>query len=1002
MIFGKRSDLELKYARAKAKVTEFRVDPRAVPQFKLNSDELHYTSVLTLSTYVNAKILGHNSACYLRDLQKVASFYDSASNDMRYVDYSDGYWLLAMATYFLLGNYGSAKVCAEKVQDPGFYGSRARTLHSLILFLLAPLRPRPSNLTAFVGFVEGRDVNVNEVIREASFLRSQANPEDAFFGDILYVSILDAIAYSARTLLPDYSNLSLDKWGQFLTKQSAPKLLWQAQRQIGSAGVFAGNNAFIQLPTGSGKTKSVELLLRSRMLSNHCRLAVVVAPYRALCSEITRSLATALRDVARVNLASEVMEIDSWLEESAAGCRVVIATPEKLGFIIHHDSSLLKDSDLFVFDEAHLLDSESRGPGYELLLTEIFAMNPEAQKVMISAVVSNADEIARWAFGDSGRIAKGGAIQVTEKSIGLIQNKGSRVSYATRGDIANEEFFVPIDVKPQELQLRGRERNPRFFPDFSGNQARDLAIYYANRLLPNGACAIYVPRKASIPPILNRLKELAQRGADLSNLRSSILGDEKRKLFKLISMHYGKSNIISPCIDVGVLPHYGALQGSIGQAVEYEVEHGHAKCIICTSTLSEGVNLPIKYLIVTGARRGYETPRTRDFLNLIGRAARSGKFSEGSVLIVDDTSRSRKRMMYSSLMDGEKTERCESAIINLLSDVLTWNGGAVAIPGSTIIDYILENLADPQLEHKLTGVFLDLLKCDESRARILASRRIRPLEAIESYLSGVMAANLGDADVAGLCASTYAYATADDEMRERLAKLFKAIYKSLNFACKERAALYHMMQVGSRNALSIIEWIESHEGRRFIESGCSEVELAVHQFRLSNSSIADMLDDRQLSTIIRLWTDGADLARITECVNKRFCVHPALQVGKIEKIVSSEISFNFSHFVSCILDAVKHCDTMSSTTNIDNLSAFQRKVRYGVSTLSEAVICEEVIDDRMIARELIAILGVSNQVDGDRTFLKLKALTKKGEVERFANSLPAYCSKRINDWIGSK
>lgn len=101
MIFGKRSDRELKYAKAKAKATEFFVDPSSVPHFKLNSDELHYTSILTLSTYVNSRLSGDDGAEYMTDLQKVGSFYDSASNDERYREYSDGYWTLAMATYFL-------------------------------------------------------------------------------------------------------------------------------------------------------------------------------------------------------------------------------------------------------------------------------------------------------------------------------------------------------------------------------------------------------------------------------------------------------------------------------------------------------------------------------------------------------------------------------------------------------------------------------------------------------------------------------------------------------------------------------------------------------------------------------------------------------------------------------------------------------------------------------------------------------------------------------------
>ena len=53
MIYGERSDRELKYAKAQAKATEFFVDASAIPDFGMNSDELHYSSILTLSLYVD-------------------------------------------------------------------------------------------------------------------------------------------------------------------------------------------------------------------------------------------------------------------------------------------------------------------------------------------------------------------------------------------------------------------------------------------------------------------------------------------------------------------------------------------------------------------------------------------------------------------------------------------------------------------------------------------------------------------------------------------------------------------------------------------------------------------------------------------------------------------------------------------------------------------------------------------------------------------------------------
>ena len=59
--------------------------------------------------------------------------------------------------------------------------------------------------------------------------------------------------------------------------------------------------------------------------------------------------------------------------------------------------------------------------------------------------------------------------------------------------------------------------------------------------------------------------------------------------------------------------------------------------VVCTSTLAQGVNLPIRYLIVTGVNQGKNRILVRDFHNLIGRAGRAGMYTEGSVIFADNS-----------------------------------------------------------------------------------------------------------------------------------------------------------------------------------------------------------------------------------------------------------------------------------------------------------------------------------------------------------------------------
>jgi hypothetical protein len=997
LIFGGRSDQELKYAKAKAKAAEFRVDDNALTSFPLDSDELHYTSVYAISSYTNARIAGASAAEYQSDLRKVASFYDAASNDKGYAPYSDGYWLLAMAAYFLVGNFGSAKVAASHVKTPGFYGEYGEILHSLISFLLIPDSDEPKRLIALRRFLRGEDVSENEVYEEASAYLHYDNPEDAFFGKVLFVAIGDAIASSSRKLLPSFTGVQLDKWRSYLAEDSSSKLLWQAQRRIGEAGVLSGTNAFIQLPTGTGKTKSIEILLRARILSGSCRMAVIVAPLRALCAEIANELGYSLKGVAVVQLASDVLEIDPWLSSRSGEPNIMVFTPEKLGYVLHHEPQLIDDADLFVFDEAHLLDDESRGPNYELLLTEIFQKKPDAQRVMISAVVSNPQDISHWAFGDNGKIVSDRSIQVTEKAVGYFSRKGRLVNYVDPLNVSKRDYFLKLDIAPTPLAMRSGERRERVFPDLKGKanakMRRDLAIYYANRLLPNGACAIYVPKKASISPLFDRIDDIVARGGSLANLQSSADPREIGAISKLIEKHYGINNSLSAGVLSGILPHYGDLQGAIRQSVEYAVEHGLANCIACTSTLAEGVNLPIKYLLVTDVMKSANEPKTRDFQNLAGRTARSGKFSEGSVLVIDDILEKAKVRRYSRLFDPSIIEECKSSIGNLLADAKCEQAGRVrTIPGNQIASVILEHLDDSDLEQKLAVALKNSLGCNDYQARELSASRVKPLEAIESYLSSIIDAGGTEQDVMETATSTFAYSSADDAVQEQLLKLFQAIYEHLSSEPKPSLSICSKTRVGLRKTDSLLSWTSTQSAKEFFASGCVQLNIIVNEFLSLRPDLSDRYQAPEFTKAVEMWIEGYNLLSIQEELKVNFASCSKLSITKTERLASNYISYSFGHFISCLIDVVSS-EESDFIGNVDQLQTLQRKVKYGVPNVGCSVICEKVLDDRIVAFDVVTILDCGTAESLEE--VKLEAQAHREALLQYANGLPSFCAKRL-------
>lgn len=86
------------------------------------------------------------------------------------------------------------------------------------------------------------------------------------------------------------------------------------------------------------------------------------------------------------------------------------------------------------------------------------------------------------------------------------------------------------------------------------------------------------------------------------------------------------------------------------------MQHGLCKFVICTSTLAQGVNLPIRYLIITSLYQGAEKIKVRDFHNLIGRVGRSGMHTEGSIIFADPAIYDRGRRVKKKIGVGERLE----------------------------------------------------------------------------------------------------------------------------------------------------------------------------------------------------------------------------------------------------------------------------------------------------------------------------------------------------------
>ena len=135
--------------------------------------------------------------------------------------------------------------------------------------------------------------------------------------------------------------------------------------------------------------------------------------------------------------------------------------------------------------------------------------------------------------------------------------------------------------------------------------------------------------------VINRIIELRDRGHDLAEIKGNSDGEEMNRLAQLMSDYYGEQHPYTIACYLGVVPHYSNLPNGLRLAVEHACRNKALRLIVCTSTLAQGVNIPIKYLFMTSFMVARNSMQIRSFQNLMGRTARSGMYTEGSVIVTD-------------------------------------------------------------------------------------------------------------------------------------------------------------------------------------------------------------------------------------------------------------------------------------------------------------------------------------------------------------------------------
>jgi superfamily II RNA helicase len=398
----------------------------------------------------------------------------------------------------------------------------------------------------------------------------------------------------------------------------------------------AGHSVLVSAPTGSGKTLVAAYAVHRALAAGG--KAFYTTPLKALSNQKYGELVEAH---GRDNVG--LLTGDTAVKPEAP---VVVMTTEVLRNMLLAGSDLLRHLHSVILDEVHFIQDPYRGGVWEevLVLTP-----PEVRFVCLSATVNNANELGGWL-----RSVRGDTDIIVERHRPILL----RHHFAAHHRDSAETLLVPLltqqgqpakegqridaavrramQSRPPQWQSRGR--GPRL-PYRSPLRTELIDELDALEMLP---AIVFIFSRAACDDAVRqvirdgvRLTDAAERDAihRVAERRVEVLSDEDLTVL-------GYDEWIE-CLTSGVAAHHAGLVPVFRETVEECFAAGLLKVVFATETLSLGINMPARSVVIErfskfgGAGRASLT--SGEYLQLTGRAGRRGLDEEGHAIVLFST-----------------------------------------------------------------------------------------------------------------------------------------------------------------------------------------------------------------------------------------------------------------------------------------------------------------------------------------------------------------------------
>jgi hypothetical protein len=440
-----------------------------------------------------------------------------------------------------------------------------------------------------------------------------------------------------------------------LTSTSPPVLtLWPPQRELLQASDQAPallspetKRAVLSIPTSAGKTLVAQILVLAELAATD-QSVCLVAPQRSLVREIRRALLPRVRAL-RKRLSPDLPD---FLADFAADLideeppDVDVMTPERFAALLRADPAhVLARYGLFVFDEAHMIGDRGRGFTLEGALTYLDWRTRDTghRIVLMSAAIGNQATFQAWLSSGTPvapfhsewrgprRLSAAYTTRVDwdaerhDSPVG--RERLHRLAYPINGLIS---FTVPgagarsfVTTEPiGELVFKRTAAGQR------GKKDDRSTPHYAHV----AALATFLEHAGPVLTVTGTRPDAQRLARALADGRDEVAS--LRRARDAAASMLDEDHPLVTILGRGVAFHHAGLPLDVLALIEDELRAGRLTHLVSTTTLTEGVNLPVHTVVLAetqwdGSEVHLSGPR---MLNALGRAGRAGIETQGWVV----------------------------------------------------------------------------------------------------------------------------------------------------------------------------------------------------------------------------------------------------------------------------------------------------------------------------------------------------------------------------------